>query len=525
MNSTTAPAPGTNTGTKYHPWKFQEKWRIEGILQTQSSVHIGSGEDCKRPTVKKVIKQNADGTEETELVAIRAHTRDSADLPCVFASTIKGCLRSWVQTHALDAEQQKLLNAVMGEPPTDENSQNGMGGLACFEDARFLLVSWIEKNHLPHWDEACQTWVEAANSIDRHTRTTKDKHLVHTECLPPGLQFKLVITGAFDEAQLGFLFSLLEGFNDKTNPVLLGSDTASGKGRFSWSLEKLAKLDHTAIQNWLENPARGMIRNAYVQLDEAEQRKWIRQSKAGDCFKNTADFMDLKITLRFDSHFLVGEPVDKSKQKAAEKEDEKKEVLPDYRPRKGSDGKLILPARSVRGAIRSQAERILRTLEIPVCNPLSHELDQHCLKIISSKEEKEKLCLVCKLFGATGWKSLVEIGDFTEDADSDGYFMDQDFLAIDRFTGGGKDGAKFKIEACYHPTLCGTLRIKHIAKLANGPELGLLALVLRDLREGDITFGMGAAKGYGTCTADIDGWEEFLEKAQPSFELLMKEVK
>lgn len=516
MNSATASERNKDAGKKYAPWTFQEKWRLEGVLESQSSVHIGSGEECTRSTVKK---RNDDGAEGTQLVAIRAHTRDSVDLPCIFASAIKGCLRSWAKLGELGAEQKNLLNALMGEPPTDENNQDGVGGLACFEDA--CLVSRIEKSFLPHWDPACQTWVETANSIDRHTRATQDKHLVHTECLPQGLQFKLIITGAFNAKQLGFLLSLLEGFNDEKTPVLLGADTASGKGRFSWSLKNLAKLDCAAVQLWLGNPHRGMIRDAYVDLEEEELRKWIRRSQTENSFKDASDFMDLKITLNFDSHFLVGDPVDKTAQQATEKDGQNKELLPDYRPRKGGDGKLILPARSVRGAIRSQAERILRTLGIPVCNPLSHNPDKNCLKIISAKKEKNKLCLACQIFGAAGLKSLVEIDDFTEDANSRGHYMEQDFLAIDRFTGGGKDGAKFKIKASYQPTLSGTLRIKHSGTLANTPGLGLLALVLRDLKEGDITFGMGAAKGYGTCTAKIEGWEQFLEKAQPSFERLM----
>ena len=33
--------------------------------------------------------------------------------------------------------------------------------------------------------------------------------------------------------------------------------------------------------------------------------------------------------------------------------------------------------------------------------------------------------------------------------------------------------------------------------------MGLLAYTLRDLREGDVGFGFGAAKGFGACSATV----------------------
>ncbi|MDH3348122.1 MAG: hypothetical protein OEM02_08485 [Desulfobulbaceae bacterium] len=38
--------------------------------------------------------------------------------------------------------------------------------------------------------------------------------------------------------------------------------------------------------------------------------------------------------------------------------------------------------------------------------------------------------------------------------------------------------------------------------------LGLLTLVLWDLRAGDLTFGFGVSKGYGSCRAEITGWDD-----------------
>ena len=61
--------------------------------------------------------------------------------------------------------------------------------------------------------------------------------------------------------------------------------------------------------------------------------------------------LKLKVTLQFDGPFLVND----SRFQAKEND-------PDLRPRKTPDGKIVLPASSIRGAFRSQAERICRTI-------------------------------------------------------------------------------------------------------------------------------------------------------------------
>jgi len=77
-----------------------------------------------------------------------------------------------------------------------------------------------------------------------------------------------------------------------------------------------------------------------------------------------------------------------------------------------------------------------------------------------------------------------------------------------RFTGRGKKGAKFNAYVIYKPVFQGEVKINSKRLELCGPEncqklFALLAFVFKDLREGDITFGFGASKGYGTCTADI----------------------
>jgi CRISPR/Cas system CSM-associated protein Csm3 (group 7 of RAMP superfamily) len=120
--------------------------------------------------------------------------------------------------------------------------------------------------------------------------------------------------------------------------------------------------------------------------------------------------------------------------------------------------------------------------------------------------------------GAAGWASTLQLSDFTEESGRDlGDGMPQDFVAIDRFTGGGKDGAKFQFRAFHQPILSGrlTLDTDRLAKIGHAKDsIGLLKLALRDLEEGDLRFGMGAAKGYGQVReagfSPIEGWSAIM---------------
>ena len=95
---------------------------------------------------------------------------------------------------------------------------------------------------------------------------------------------------------------------------------------------------------------------------------------------------------------------------------------------------------------------------------------------------------------------MLEVSDFVADAPLTATEV-QEFVAIDRFTGGAADAKKFNAHFVYRPTLKGRLSI--LLEDLRPWSLGLLALTVRDLIEGDITFGWGASKGYGACRAEI----------------------
>ncbi|MDY6912303.1 MAG: RAMP superfamily CRISPR-associated protein, partial [Chloroflexota bacterium] len=205
------------------------------------------------------------------------------------------------------------------------------------------------------------------------------------------------------------------------------------------------------------------------------------------------------LELYFDGPFLVNDPSQCTDEDNDITEDGNKK--PDHAPLCDKNGKAYLPGKAVRGPVRSQAERILRTLREDVACRVTDRNDA-CKAVYTEDEvrEKEKLCMACHVFGASGWRTLVDFSDFHEVNDHQESF-DQEFVAIDRFIGGVSGSAKFDAKAVYKPILKGEVTVD----LDRIPlwGLGLLALTLRDLIEGDTQFGFGSGKGYAACTAKI----------------------
>lgn len=117
---------------------------------------------------------------------------------------------------------------------------------------------------------------------------------------------------------------------------------------------------------------------------------------------------------------------------------------------------------------------------------------------------EDDLCLACRLFGSArrGSRLWVDDAHWAGAQPSDATWKAQDFLAIDRFTGGGQDGAKFDAA----PLVKARFAAQIMLHSPRAWELGWLALTLRDLSDGRIRLGFGAAKGYGQARAVDLNW-------------------
>jgi CRISPR/Cas system CSM-associated protein Csm3 (group 7 of RAMP superfamily) len=115
-------------------------------------------------------------------------------------------------------------------------------------------------------------------------------------------------------------------------------------------------------------------------------------------------------------------------------------------------------------------------------------------------EKSDKLVkeLVDEIFGHEGQRGKV----WFDDAVSAGVAerCSQTFNAVDRFTGGVADTALFSVEGARCDKLSGTVWLRESLE---DWQKGILALVVRDMVEGELGLGWGKSRGYGSFSVEL----------------------
>ncbi len=477
--------------------------RIKGLLTTGGPVHVGNGEPAKRPELFKVKPGTTDRI-PIEIAAVATDFQGRAYLP---GKTIKGNLRAWLDRSGV---APRLVDSVFGS--RDPDAKDAVGGKAEFRDAFSHGDIPDLSQRVPYWDRQRLAGVGVSAVIDKRTRTTANAF--HEEFVPKGIGFELVITGQdMTDDELHLLLFALDGFNGKG--ATLGAGTADAYGEFTWQAQEIARMEEGDVATWLAQPSPAAAYDGLKPLPAEKLQAAVRSALSKFAPRATGARLKLKIEIAFDGPFLVNDPRAVNQKKENPRAHAGK---PDHFPLRDTDGKIVLPPASLRGALRAQAERIIRTL-----NPAAACSEDPPCTAIQAKSDTGDLCLACRLFGGPGWRTPIEFSPFTPlERNGRVYEGDphcQENVAIDRFTGGVSGSAKFNTEAKYQPILEGRVTLD----LARIPPwgLGLLALTVRDFMEGDITLGFGAAKGYGGCTATIAGIELCGDALDPELQRIL----
>ncbi len=172
---------------------------------------------------------------------------------------------------------------------------------------------------------------------------------------------------------------------------------------------------------------------------------------------------------------------------------------------RNGDWEVYLPGSSLKGVLRSHAERITRTFKPEAaCDPFAAGGEMmSCGRIFdkqkwSNEEVYARSCLICKLFGSTGFAGRL--------ATSDAYAVGRapkpqrrDGVGIDRFTGGASRGAKFELEVVTEGVFATTLHLRNFELW----QLALVGFLLQDLKDGLIRIGMGKSRGLGKVRGEV----------------------
>jgi CRISPR/Cas system CSM-associated protein Csm3 (group 7 of RAMP superfamily) len=190
-------------------------------------------------------------------------------------------------------------------------------------------------------------------------------------------------------------------------------------------------------------------------------------------------------------------------------------LLPDMnfvrtrRPDRGEE--VYVPGSSLRGVLRSYAERLLRSVKPDLaCNPLQFrpgggprdlrpccitdsELRRHTqtrADRLNGAEAYRYSCYGCRLFGNNALASRVRVGDFY--LTSTPTFEVRHGVAIDRVTGAVAQGP-FEMELLTDGTLAGSVGIRNFTL----GQFGLMSAALLDLADGLVPIGYGKSRGLG----------------------------
>lgn len=174
---------------------------------------------------------------------------------------------------------------------------------------------------------------------------------------------------------------------------------------------------------------------------------------------------------------------------------------------------VYLPGSSIKGVVRAQAERILRSVERYCCDPLQQK-NNPCQdnKKGSPADRFARQCAACRTFGSLAvagrtrfadaypWPAGATREEAQKELDRIQPLRARTGVAIDRKTGATKRGALYDLEVIeagkFHTELsCANFQLW---------QLRLLLHVLADVDEGFVRLGSGKSRGMGRVRCRID---------------------
>jgi CRISPR/Cas system CSM-associated protein Csm3 (group 7 of RAMP superfamily) len=472
---------------------------ITAMLKARTAIHMGSG---------------AGGDLTAALLR-----RDAAGQPIVPGTAIAGALRTLATRLAprLELENNKAC-AALGE--SDESCDCAVCHLfgdihpsdsedAKSEASRILVFNARMKDDRP------QPYIRDGVGIDRATGTAARAGGVKfdLEVLPADSEFEVRLElRDVEEDDKRLLAAVLAEW--RAGRVWLGGNVARGLGGF-----KLDDVDYKTLKLDTADSLLTFLKEDEPWKKAEPQSKWLQDHIKALRVKTQPVDDDLSVarrwvtitgTLRAPGPLLTNDTT-----VAGQTGFDHAPLLAQL----GDWERPVLAGSGLRGVLRAHAERIARTLATrtvrsektflhtcPACSPVESQPDRplaSCDALLKDAEfpidkevSDEHLCLACRLFGSTwrGSRLLVEDAPYKPtETQLKPVLKMMDFLAIDRFTGGGVEGAKFNALALWKPAF----RLRLHMENPEAWELGWLALVLRDLQGGWLTVGFGAAKGFG----------------------------
>lgn len=494
------------------------------VTRYELTVHLVTDAPLHSGGIDEVVDRRR-GPEDRTTVA-RRFARDGHGRPVLTGRSVKGALRAACQRFLEErGEDERELQQLWGDDGT-----RGAGSAAPLR-ASAITVHTVElptEGYEGNEEHKVMLPTRMGNAIDRYWGSAGDTALFKHEYLPRGKELALTITaeaGLPDGVQVPQgdvappgpeqvekLFALIIGLI-KDGRVAFGGRQNAGWGRVAlsdseraWALTKAEPGSRAGLEEWLSGAGGRSVDVAPV-----------------DC--GGSGRMRIEITWDSPTGILVAEPQDDGSQEEAdagaadglpeEAEGADSEETKPARPLRAGPEEtdpIVLPGSSVRGALRTRATRIARTI-------LLAKKDPSTVADWSDAGVHEQLAqdpsLVRDLFGSTTHRGALTVLDTL--AAEDGPSRKVTHNAGDRWTGGVADGLLYS-EEVYDSTWNSIVLELDLDRLLTNARAGLeepggqedsrgegrsraafclLGLVLAEMAAGTLPLGSRGTRGMG----------------------------
>ena len=489
------------------------------VTRYELTVHLVTDSPLHSGGIDEVVDRSRDPKERATVA--RRFARDGRGRPVLTGRSVKGALRAACQRFREEHGDavgltERELRQLWGDDGT-----RGAGSAAPLR-ASAITVHTVElptEGYEGNEEHKIMLPTRMGNAIDRYWGSAGDTALFEHEYLPRGKELALTITaeaGLPDDVevpqgdvappgpeQVEKLFALIIGLI-KDGRVAFGGRQNAGWGRVAlsdskkaWTLTKAEPGSRAGLEEWLSGAG-----GRSVDVDPVD---------CGDSGR-----MRIEITWDSPTGILVAEPPQEDSDAGAAdgSAGETEETKPARPLRAGPEetDPIVLPGSSVRGALRTRATRIARTILLAKKDP-NTEADW------SGAGVHEQLAhdpsLVRDLFGSTTHRGALTVLDTL--AAKDGPSRKVTHNAGDRWTGGVADGLLYS-EEVYDSTWNSIVLELDLDRLLTNARVGLeepggqedsqgedrsraafclLGLVLAELAAGTLPLGSRGTRGMG----------------------------
>ena len=494
------------------------------VTRYELTVHLVTDAPLHSGGIDEVVDRRRDPEDRTTVA--RRFARDGHGRPVLTGRSVKGALRAACQRFLEErGEDERDLQQLWGDDGT-----RGAGSAAPLR-ASAITVHTVElptEGYEGNEEHKIMLPTRMGNAIDRYWGSAGDTALFEHEYLPRGKELALTITaeaGLPDDVevpqgdvappgpeQVEKLFALIIGLI-KDGRVAFGGRQNAGWGRVAlsdsekaWTLTKAEPGSRAGLEEWLSGAGGRSVDVAPV-----------------DC--GGSGRMRIEITWDSPTGILVAEPQDDGSQEEAdagaadgspgEAEDADSEETKPARPLRAGPEEtdpIVLPGSSVRGALRTRATRIARTILLARKDP-STGADWSGAGV--HEQLAQDPSLVRDLFGSTTHRGALTVLDTL--AAEDGPSRKITHNAGDRWTGGVADGLLYS-EEVYDSTWNSIVLELDLDRLLTNARAGLeepggqedsqgedrsraafclLGLVLAELAAGTLPLGSRGTRGMG----------------------------